>query len=85
MTDALYWLFVQQSAWLASATGITAAYFMGSKCWWAPWIGLAGQGFWVTLAVYTEQYGLLIAAFFYGAMYARAGVKWYRDREHGHG
>jgi nicotinamide riboside transporter PnuC len=76
MTGALYWLLVEQSAWLASFVGIATMYFMGDKRRWAPWLGLAGQGFWLALAFHTGQYGLLVACFFYGAMYARAGWKW---------
>jgi uncharacterized membrane protein len=74
--DWLYWLFVEQSAWLASFVGIATMYFMGDKRWWAPWFGLAGQGLWVVLAVHVDQYGLLVATAFYGFMYLRAGLKW---------
>ena len=79
LADALYWLFVQQSAWLASAGGIATMYFMGDKRRWAPWFGLATQGLWVVLALKSGEYGLLVATAFYGAMYARAGIKWMRE------
>ncbi|MET7363314.1 hypothetical protein ABZS76_33420 [Streptomyces sp. NPDC005562] len=41
-------------------------------------IGLGAQGLWAAYAVTTRQYGFLISAFIYGAVYARNYRAWDR-------
>jgi hypothetical protein len=64
---------------IASAFGISSIWFMGKRKWWAPWLGLLGQGPWIALALVNGLYGLLPASAVYGLNYAIAGVRWYRD------
>jgi hypothetical protein len=79
----IYWLLVEQSAWWASIISLAMMWAMGDRRWWAPWLGLLGQFFWGALAVYTQQWGLLIAVGAYTFVHARNAWKWrvWRDAE----
>ncbi len=80
MIDTLYWLFITNCDWWASLFGLTCMKFVGDKKWWAHWIGVGGQGFWLLVALTTGKYGILIATFFYLGMYLRNAIKWTRER-----
>lgn len=41
---------------------------------WA--LGLTGQPFWASYAIWLAQWGLLIGCFFYGSVYVRNWLKW---------
>lgn len=44
---------------------------------WAPWIGLAGQPFWLTFALQAQAYGLLAVSIAFTLVYLRgAWVQW---------
>lgn len=80
MTDFLYFVFVQQSAWWAGGISLYMTWMMGNKKWWAPFLGLLGQLFWLLLAVFTAQHGLLITVVLYTIVHGRNAWKWYRER-----
>lgn len=64
-------------SWLLAAGGITGLWLAGSgkPIGWA--LGLAMQFLWAAFAVATAQYGFLVTAGAYGAVYAR---NWRRSR-----
>jgi hypothetical protein len=72
----VYWLFVEQAAWWASAISLAMMWAMGDRKWWAPYLGLAGQVFWAFLALTTQQWGLLIAVAAYSFVHLRNAWKW---------
>lgn len=81
MTDTLYWLFVQQSAWISGAISVLMTWKMGSKVWWAPFLGLVGQVFWALLAWFTNQPGLMVTVAVYTFVHARNARKWWLERD----
>ncbi|HEY3083259.1 MAG TPA: hypothetical protein VGM69_25490 [Chloroflexota bacterium] len=74
------WLFVQQSAWITSAISAVMLWQLGNRRWWAPWLGLVGQVFWVALALHTDQPGLLPGIVLYTLIHVRNGLKWRAER-----
>jgi hypothetical protein len=74
-----YWLFVQQSAWIANGIGAVQAWQMGNRRWWSPMLGLVGQVFWFLLALYTHQGGLLIGCALWTFIHGRNLLKWSRE------
>lgn len=76
----LYWLFVEQSAWIVSGISIFMMWQMGNRRWWAPIVGLFGQVFWLILALYIGQYGLLPGIAGYTIVHARNAHKWHKER-----
>lgn len=80
MTDFLYWLLVQQSAWWSGAISVVMMWKMGSRVWWAPFLGLVGQVFWLLLAWFTSQPGMVVAALVYTFVHGRNARKWWVER-----
>ncbi len=78
--ELLYWLFVQQSAWLSGAISLVMMWQMGNRRWWAPFLGLLGQVEWAFLAWFTNQPGLMVAVVLYSVVHGRNARKWWMAR-----
>lgn len=63
-----------------SAVGITGMWISGNGSKWGWFIGLCAQVLWITFAIVTRQYGLILGSIFYGAVNLRNLLKW-RARE----
>jgi hypothetical protein len=81
MSEFLYHAVVEQSAWYASALGLTQMWVMGDRRWWGPWLGLVAQVPWFMLALYTQQWGLVPACVAYTFVHGRNARKWWRLRD----
>lgn len=81
MSEALYWLLVQQAAWIVGAISLTMTWMMGNRDWRAPLLGLVGQVFWLILALHTQQWGLLVTVVLYTVVHTRNARKWWALRE----
>lgn len=66
-------------SWVLAAVGVTGLYLAGRRIWWAWLIGLAAQVLWIAYAIATAQYGFLVSATAYGAVYLRNAVLWRRE------
>jgi hypothetical protein len=77
---AAHWLLVEQSAWITSAISAVMLWQLGNRRWWAPWLGLVNQIFWVALAIHTGQPGLLPGIALYICIHLRNGLKWRAER-----
>lgn len=76
--DVVYWLLVQQSAWISGAISVVMTWQMGNRRVWAPWLGLVGQVFWALLAWMTNQPGLMVTVLVYTFVHARNARLWWR-------
>lgn len=68
-------------AWsiLLSAAGIVGLLLAGSKRKVGWLVGLGVQPLWIIFAVQTGQYGFILNAVVYAAVYARNWWRWHRD------
>lgn len=64
---------------LLAAVGILGLLLAGSKRKVGWLIGLGAQGLWVVYALVTVQYGFILSAAVYAAVYARNYILWRRD------
>lgn len=63
-------------SYVLTAVGVAGLYLAGRRHWagWA--IGLAAQVLWISYALHTRQYGFIVSAVAYGAVYARNLNTW---------
>lgn len=68
-------------SWALAAVGITGIWLAGrnNKAGWA--VGVGAQMLWLAYAVVTEQWGFLVTAVAYGAVYARNWWRWAQAEE----
>jgi glycerol-3-phosphate acyltransferase PlsY len=57
--------------------GVATQWLYGEMLWYAPWVGLISQLFWVTLALQTRRSGLLAATAVYTITHAINAWKWW--------
>jgi hypothetical protein len=67
-------------SWILTAWGATGLLLAGRRVWWAWYVGLAGQGLWLTYGLTTGQGGFIASAFLYGFVYARNARRWTEER-----
>jgi len=66
-------------SWILAAIGVTGIFFVGKKTVWGWLILLANECIWIAYAVSTKQYGFIISALAYGAVYIRSYIHWKRE------
>lgn len=62
--------------WILTAVGITGFFLAGFKIWWCWYINIGCQVLWIWYATTTEQYGFLVGALFYTAVFTMNATKW---------
>lgn len=62
-----------------AAVGILGLVLAGRRSHWGWFIGLMAQVLWIVYALATVQYGFIVSALAYGAVYANNFVKWRKD------
>ncbi|GAA2237804.1 hypothetical protein GCM10010401_07520 [Rarobacter faecitabidus] len=61
-----------------AAVGITGIWLAGRRSFWGWALGVAAQALWIIYAVVTGQYGFILSALAYAAIYARNWFSWSR-------
>jgi nicotinamide riboside transporter PnuC len=69
----MYWSYV------LAAIGVTGTFFVGRKVIWAWLVLLVNECLWTVYAITTEQYGFILAAIAYGAVYIRSYIHWSKE------
>jgi hypothetical protein len=72
-------------SWTLTAIGVTGLYLAGRRSWTGWAIGLAAQTLWLTYAIVTRQWGFIVSALAYGAVYTRNLRAWLKptpEKEH---
>lgn len=60
--------------------GVLIFWLAGNKNVWAWRLGLLGQVWWASYALWLDQYGLLVSCALYGGVYLRNLLLWKENR-----
>ena len=63
-----------------AAVGILGIYLAGRKNLWGWAIGTGAQVLWIIYALVTTQYGFILSALAYGAVYGRNWWRWWVEQ-----
>ena len=66
-------------SFVLAAVGIAGIYLAGRRSKWGWGLGLAAQVLWLVFAVVTAQYGFILTAVAYGAVYGKNLWQWHRE------
>jgi hypothetical protein len=66
-------------SWGLTAVGIAGIFVVGQKTIWGWWVLLFNECLWIIYAIHTEQYGFIVAAIAYAAVYIKSYFGWKRD------
>jgi hypothetical protein len=66
-------------SYLLTAVGVSGLWLAGRKSQWGWAVGLSAQGLWIAYAVATQQWGFIVSAVAYGAVYGRNFLRWRND------
>jgi len=71
--DVVYW------SYILAAIGVTGIFFVGRKTIWGWHILLVNEALWITYAIITKQYGFILSAIAYAAVYIRSYIHWSKE------
>lgn len=63
-----------------TAIGILGFWLAGKKIWWSWYINIFNQVLWFSYAIFSQQYGFILAALFYTVVFGKNAYQWTRDR-----
>lgn len=66
-------------SFVLAAVGIAGIYLAGKKSKWGWGLGLAAQILWLVFALTTAQYGFILTAVAYGAVYGKNLWQWHKE------
>jgi len=66
-------------SWILAAIGVSGIYFVGKKTIWGWLILLFNEIIWIAYALITTQYGFIVSAVAYAAVYIRSYLHWKED------
>jgi hypothetical protein len=72
-------LMIEIWSWVLAAIGVSGIYFVGRKTLWGWLILLFNETVWIAYAIATEQYGFIVSAIAYAAVYIRSYLHWKAD------
>ena len=69
----MYW------SYILAVIGVTGIFFVGRKTIWGWHILLVNEALWITYAIITKQYGFILSAIAYAAVYIRSYIHWSKE------
>jgi hypothetical protein len=66
-------------SWILAVIGVAGIYFVGKKTLWGWFVLLFNELIWIIYAVITEQYGFIVSAIAYAAVYIKSYLHWKED------
>lgn len=66
-------------SWVLAAIGVVGIFFVGRKTIWGWMILLVNEAIWIVYAVTTKQYGFIVSAIAYAAVYIKSFIHWRRE------
>lgn len=71
---------MQWWSWVLTAVGVFGLWLAGRKDWRGWLVGLAAQILWIAYAIVSRQWGFILSALVYGAVYLKNMLAWRRER-----
>lgn len=68
-------------SWFLGLVGAVGFILAGKKYWWAWYVNLANQAFWLMYSLVTHQYGFLVATGVYTVVFTKNAIAWTKERE----
>lgn len=68
-------------SWILAAIGVTGIFFVGRKTIWGWLILLLNECIWIAYALATDQYGFIVMATAYAAVYIKSFIAWKKEEE----
>jgi nicotinamide riboside transporter PnuC len=66
-------------SYVLAVIGVTGIFFVGRKTIWGWHILLVNEALWITYAIITKQYGFILSAIAYAAVYIRSYIHWSKE------
>ena len=66
-------------SWILAAIGVTGIYFVGKKTIWGWLVLLTNECIWVAYAIASKQYGFIVMATAYSAVYIKSFLQWKKE------
>jgi nicotinamide riboside transporter PnuC len=66
-------------SWTLAVIGIAGIYFVGRKTIWGWFVLCFNEALWIVYAIDTKQYGFIVAALAYAAVYVKSYFHWKKD------
>ena len=66
-------------SWVLAAIGVTGMFFVGKKTVWGWLILLVNECIWIAYALATKQYGFIVMALAYAAVYVKSYIHWKKE------
>jgi hypothetical protein len=66
-------------SWILAVIGVAGIYFVGRKTLWGWFVLLFNEVVWIAYALITKQYGFIVSAIAYAAVYIRSYLHWKSD------
>lgn len=72
-------LIMELWSWVLAVIGVAGIYFVGKKTLWGWFVLLFNEVIWIVYATVTEQYGFIVSAIAYAAVYIKSYLHWKAD------
>lgn len=69
----MYW------SYILATIGVAGIYFVGRKDIWGWYVLLFNECLWIAYALATDQYGFILSALAYAAVYIKSYVHWSKE------
>jgi hypothetical protein len=66
-------------SYVLAVIGVTGIFFVGRKTMWGWWVLLFNEALWIAYALITDQYGFILSAIAYAAVYIRSYIHWSKE------
>lgn len=66
-------------SWVLAVIGVAGIYFVGRKDKWGWFVLLFNECLWIAYALATKQYGFILSALAYAAVYIRSYIHWSKE------
>jgi len=66
-------------SYVLAVVGVIGIFFVGRKTTWGWWVLLFNEALWIAYALVTDQYGFILSAIAYAAVYIRSYIHWSKE------